>query len=146
MEAAIITGAATITVAVIGLISAIIANRKKTEEIVKAVVKEEVTKGNAETNKQIAEVQATLDSHIKESEVDKAKAQRDRILRFYDEICAKIDHSEPVYLGILDDIDEYEAYCSAHPDFKNSRGKMAMTHIRDTYDMLKSTGQFEPKE
>ena len=66
MEAAIITGAATITVAVIGLISAIIANRKKTEEVVKAVVKEEVSRGNAETNKRINDLEKSIDANEKD--------------------------------------------------------------------------------
>lgn len=66
MEAAIITGAATIIVAVIGLISAIIANRKKTEEIVKAVVKEEVGRGNAETNKRINDLEKSIDANEKD--------------------------------------------------------------------------------
>lgn len=150
METAIIGGAATITVALIGLISTIIVNRKKTAEALKTTVSETVSEAvktaTAETNKRVDTLQATLDLHMREGDEDKAKRKRDSILRFYDEICAHRDHSEPVWLGVLDEIDEYEAYCDTHPAFKNSRGKMAMKHIRETYDTLKSTGQFEIKE
>lgn len=146
MEAAVIGGAATIVVALIGLISATITNRKKTEEAVKAAVKDEMRTANAETNKRISAVQDALDAHIAESGVEKAKNQRQQILRFYDEICAGRKHSEAVFENIIDDIDEYEEYCRTHPGFKNSRGQLAMKHIRDTYDTLKSGGKFEIKE
>ena len=64
----ILKACAPILVALVGIIPTIISNRKKTQS-------------------DIATLQKTLDSHIKEDEDEKARNQRYRILRFYDEIC-----------------------------------------------------------
>jgi hypothetical protein len=87
-------------------------------------------------------VQRTLDNHIKEDEDDKARNQRYRILRFYDEMCEHRRHSESHFEDILDDIDDYEEYCNRHPDFRNSRGHIAMKNIQSTYDKLKANNGF----
>lgn len=138
MLGTILTAVAPIIVALVGIIPTIIANRKKTEKT--------LSNNNVAMEKRLAKMQSTLDQHIKEGEIDKAKSQRIQILRFYDEICAGRKHSESVFEDIVDTIDEYEKYCEAHPDFKNNRGKLAMVHVKDTYDTLKSGGKFEIKE
>lgn len=138
MLVSILTACAPIIVALVGIIPTIIANRKKTEKT--------LSNNNVAMEKRLAKMQSTLDAHIKEGEVDRAKSQRVQILRFYDEIVAGRKHSESVFEDIIDMIDEYEKYCEAHPVFKNSRGQFAMKHIRDTYDTLKSGGKFEIKE
>jgi len=123
-----------IAVAFIAIIPSIRTNRKKTEESIKA--------SNESTEKTVAKVQTTLDNHIREDEDEKARNQRYRILRFYDELCEHRKHSESHFEDILDDIDDYEKYCAAHPDFRNSRGKVAMEYIKDTYSKIKSNGGF----
>lgn len=138
MLGTILTAVAPIIVALVGIIPTIIANRKKTEKT--------LSNNNVAMEKRLAKMQSTLDQHIKEGEIDKAKSQRIQILRFYDEICAGRKHSESVFEDIVDTIDEYEKFCEAHPDFKNNRGKLAMVHVKDTYDTLKSGGKFEIKE
>ncbi len=120
---AVLTACAPILVALIGIIPTIISNRKKTET-------------------SIAELQRTLNAHIAEGEEDQAKNQRYRILRFYDELCDQRRHSESHFEDILDDIDEYETYCSKHPDFRNSRGAAAMEYIKETYARIKARGGF----
>lgn len=112
-----------ILVALVGIIPTIISNRKKTEESIK-------------------NLQTTLDNHIKEDENERARNQRYRILRFYDEVCSGVKHSESHYEDILDDISDYEQYCQKHKDFKNSRGTIAMKEIEDTYKELKKKGSF----
>lgn len=121
--AAVMTAVAPILVALVGIIPTIISNRKKTQS-------------------SIEEVKRTLEAHIREDAEDQAKDQRYRILRFYDEICEHRKHSESHYEDILDDIDEYEVYCSNHPDFKNSRGQAAMNYIKATYATVKAQGGF----
>ena len=90
----------------------------------------------------IAGSEEFLFTHISDGEEEKAKQARQRILRFFDEICAGQEHSESHFEDILDDIDFYETYCSEHPKFKNSRGATAMEQIRDTYKHLKAKGGF----
>ena len=121
--AAVLTAIAPILVALVGIIPTIISNRKKTEN-------------------SIAELQRTLDAHIREDAEDQAKYQRYRILRFYDELCEHRKHSESHFEDILDDIDDYEVYCANHKDFKNSRGQAAMDYIKATYAKVKAKGGF----
>lgn len=130
----ILTVCVPIFVALVGIIPTVISNRKKTQQTLE--------ENRKETKEQLDRVQRTLDNHIKEDEDDKARNQRYRILRFYDEMCADQRHSESHFEDILDDIDAYEEYCEHHPDFKNSRGRLAMRNIRAAYDKLKSNGGF----
>ena len=127
---AVLQACVPILVALVGIIPTIITNRKKTDEALKT------------TQASIQKLQNTLNAHIKEDENEKARNQRYRILRFYDEVCAGQKHSESHYEDILDDISEYEQYCARHPDFKNSRGGIAMQEIEETYKRIKSKGGF----
>ena len=116
-----------ILVALVGIIPTIISNRKKTQT-------------------DIATLQKTLDNHIKEDEAEKARNQRYRILRFFDEICEGRRHSESHYEDIIEDISNYELFCANHPDFRNNRGTIAMNEIQDTYRTIKHEGGFLVKE
>lgn len=127
---AVLQACVPILVALVGIIPTIVSNRKKTDEALKT------------TQASIQKLQNTLNAHIKEDENEKARNQRYRILRFYDEVCAGQKHSESHYEDILDDISEYEQYCARHPDFKNSRGAIAMKEIEETYKRIKSKGGF----
>lgn len=126
----ILEACAPILVALFGIIPTIISNRKKTEETIKA------------TTTSIAALQKSLDEHIKEDEDEKARSQRYRILRFYDELCEGKNHSESHFEDIIDDIDDYEAYCRKHPEFRNNRGEIAMNHIKSVFDKVKAKGGF----
>lgn len=130
----ILTACAPVLVALVGIIPTVISNRKKTQETLE--------QNRKETKEQLDRVQRTLDNHIKEDEDDKARNQRYRILRFYDELCEHRRHSESHFEDILDDIDDYEEYCNRHPDFRNSRGHIAMKNIQATYDRLKADNGF----
>ena len=123
-----------IVVAFVAIIPTIITNRKKTQDSIK--------QSNEATDKRIDKIQSSFDAHVKDYDETKAASQRYRILRFYDEVCAGSKHSESHFEDILDDIDRYEQFCANHPDFHNSRGHLAMQHIRDTYARLKANGGF----
>lgn len=123
-----------IAVALIAIIPTIISNRKKTEQSIKDMTEA--------TDKRVDKLQSSFDSHVNDYEAAKAASQRYRILRFYDEVCEGRKHSESHFEDILDDIDQYETYCSEHPNFKNNRGHVAMQYIRDTYAKVKAKGGF----
>ena len=127
---AVLQACVPILVALVGIIPTIISNRKKTDEAVK------------ETKTTIEAVQKALNSHIREDEDERARNQRYRILRFYDEICSGQKHSESHFEDILDDITDYETYCAKHKDFRNSRGAIAMDAIQETYADIKRHGGF----
>lgn len=61
---------------------------------------------------------------------------RTHILRFCDELLAGQVHSREYFQQQLQDIDTYEAYCAAHPDFKNNYAVIASEHIKNTYKEL----------
>ena len=130
----ILTACSPILVALIAIIPTIISNRKKTEK--------SIQESQASAKKDMEKMQTTLDNHIREDEDEKARNQRYRILRFYDEMCQHHRHSESHFEDILDDIDDYEAYCDDHPDFKNNRGHVAMTYIKAKYGEIKARGGF----
>ena len=137
----ILTASSPMLVALIAIIPTIISNRKKTQESIKAS-NDEMKKQLEETAKQIDGVQITLNAHTREDEDESARNKRYRILRFYDEMCEHRKHSESHFEDILDDIDDYEKYCEAHPQFKNNRGRVAMEHIKAAYGKIKISGGF----
>ena len=67
---------------------------------------------------------------------------RTHILRFDDELLNGVTHSQEYFRQQLDDIDTYEEYCVAHPDFRNSYATIASEHIRETYRKLLESREF----
>ena len=61
---------------------------------------------------------------------------RTHILRFSDEIRNQITHSGEYWEQTLQDVDTYERYCQAHPDFRNNYATLAIDHIKKTYQKL----------
>ncbi len=76
---------------------------------------------------------------LNESEATDA---RYRIIRFDDEIRHHVMHTEEHFNQIMSDIDEYERYCSAHPDYKNSKAVMAIENVRQTYQKCRKENSF----
>ena len=96
---------------------------------------------NADVLKEIEEVktaqrqnQERLESHIKKDDNRNADRRRTRILHFNNEILREIPHTKEEFIEILTDIDAYEHYCDAHPDYKNSRAVHAIRNISRVYD------------
>ena len=130
-----------IFVAIVGIVPTVIANRKKTQSSLTEMQNQIVEDINA-TKTAVKNVQTRLDEHLEEEEEHRAKQCRYRFLRFYDEVCEGVEHSESHWEDVLDDADFYENYCEHHKDFKNSRGKIAIEYLRETYAKLKKTGKF----
>ena len=77
---------------------------------------------------------------LNESEATDA---RYRIIRFDDEIRHRVvKHTEEHFNQIMSDIDEYERYCSTHPDYKNSKAVMAIENVRRTYEKCRKENSF----
>lgn len=83
-----------------------------------------------------AQVEA-VNQHVvaveEKEEENEAVNCRTRILRFGDEIAHEMEHSKEHFDQILSDIDEYEKYCHAHPNFKNNRTKETNQVILGAY-------------
>ena len=67
---------------------------------------------------------------------------RYRILRFDDEIRHKVKHTEEHFNQIIEDIDDYERYCSGHPNYKNSKAVSAIENTRRTYEKCRRENSF----
>ena len=96
---------------------------------------------NAEVIKGLSEVKTAqegalkrLEDHIKLDEKSKADASRARILRFNNELLRDIPHTKEDFIEALKDIDGYERYCRAHPDYENGRAVHAIANIGRAYD------------
>ena len=100
-----------------------------------------VDKIDKELNEKIEKIDERLDTHIKNFEVERAQQLRSKILEFSDSILIGTRHSKETFDDVLSIIDEYDEYCSHHPDFKNHRCTLAVENIQNTYkEKLKTTG------
>lgn len=79
-----------------------------------------------------------------ENRMDKDDADdcRTRILRFADELRRGVEHSEEFFNQILDDISDYERYCSEHPEYKNSKAVNAIAKIDKVYQKCMGENSF----
>ena len=70
-------------------------------------------------DKRLTMLSDKLDEVKASGEEMRAEDARARILRFGDEIGRGIKHSKDTYDQALMDINAYDAYCDAHPHFRN---------------------------
>lgn len=96
---------------------------------------------NAAVLAELSEVKAAqeqtkkrLDEHIKTDTERKVDERRANILRFNNELLRDIPHTKEEFHEALADIDDYEAYCRDHPDYKNGRAVHAIANIGRVYD------------
>ena len=81
----------------------------------------------------IAEISKQQQGLSKKIDENEAKGARRRILRFADELLQKKKHTKDYFDDILADIDMYDRYCKANPDFPNNRTMMAEANIKMAY-------------
>ena len=91
--------------------------------------KNKTMKAIEELSKQITVLQETMDERD-------AVLARTHILRFNDELYNGIRHSREYFVQQLEDCDNYDKFCEAHPKFRNSRTTLASQNIKDTYNKL----------
>lgn len=95
---------------------------------------------NGEVIKEVASLKADIQSVKKDIEgVKAADAERDakqarsRILQFGDELIENERHTKEHFDDVLQDIDDYEAYCREHEEFKNNRTRATTQYILEIY-------------
>ena len=91
---------------------------------------------NDEVLTQVAELKKDLDGFKKESELERVREARQRILRFNDEILFEKRHSKEHFDEILDDINVYERYCREHKEYENNKAVLAISTIKEVYQAL----------
>ena len=89
---------------------------------------------NAEVLEEQKAIRARLEAHIQADDERNADMRRTRILRFNNELIREIPHTKEDFIDILADIDDYEAYCREHPDYRNNRATHAISNIGRVYD------------
>lgn len=89
-------------------------------------LKEYVTKMEGRLTEKIEAIEEKADER-------NAVNARVRILRFADETLEGKRHSKDSFDQCLEDIDDYEDYCDAHPDFKNNQTASTVTYIKKIY-------------
>jgi hypothetical protein len=81
-------------------------------------------------------IKKAIESLADKVDRNQAILARTHILRFDDELINGLEHSKEYFSQQLQDIDTYEAYCQAHPDFKNNYAVIASEHIKKVYAEL----------
>lgn len=89
---------------------------------------------NADLMQELAATKTALEKHIQMDDERNADGHRAKILAFNTELLRGIDHTREDFIEILAEIDCYESYCRAHPDYKNNRAKHAIANIGRVYD------------
>lgn len=89
---------------------------------------------NADLLQELSATKAALDEHIRLDDERNADGHRAKILAFNTELLRGIDHTREDFIEILAEIDCYESYCRAHPDYKNNRAVHAIANIGRVYD------------
>ena len=97
---------------------------------------------NGEVLQEVSDTKAKLESHIQVDDERAADQHRARILAFNTELLRGQRHTREDFIDILTEIDAYESYCKAHPEYKNSRCVHAVANIGRVYDDLLRTGDF----
>lgn len=97
---------------------------------------------NGETLDYVKSIQKTLDEHLQQHDKSQAESNRERILRFADEIYDGKKHSKESYDDIIDIMRDYDKYCEEHKDFLNGRTHAASEIIDSTYKKLFSEHKF----
>lgn len=87
----------------------------------------------AELEKKIDGIQKDIDNLRSEIKKGDALQARRRILRFNDELLSGLKHSKESFDDIIEDLDVYEKFTNANPDFINNRCVLAKQHIKETY-------------
>lgn len=95
-----------------------------------------------EISAEVQSVKDTLTAHIATDAEADAKQARRRIIDFSDECRRGTRHSEEHFDNVLEDIDAYEKYCAAHPQFENRKAVQSIRFIVEIYDECKRKNDF----
>ena len=97
---------------------------------------------NGEVLSELSQLKGRMDRMERQGEQDKMATARIRILRFGDECTCGMPHSEEHFNQVLDDINAYECYCNAHPEYKNAKAVLTIARIKEIYADRLARGDF----
>ncbi len=79
------------------------------------------------------ETRQRMDEHIYMDDQRTADIHRVQILRFNRELLQGLPHTHEDFIEAINEIDYYERYCQAHPEYENNRAVMAIANIKRCY-------------
>lgn len=88
---------------------------------------------NGEVLEQVKDLRKDFDDHVKNTEEERARAARYRILTCEGELRRGIQFTKEAYDELLEDIKRYNHYCATHEDFENYKAVLAIDYILETY-------------
>lgn len=88
---------------------------------------------NDEVLQKVQNIDNKVNQHLEDHGKEYAETNRQRILRFADEVYDGQHHSKESFDNIREIIRKYSLYCETHPDFINNQTEMAVKIINDTY-------------
>lgn len=89
---------------------------------------------NAELIAKVDSMEAKMEKSDEAREKKDAVDIRNRILLFGDEARRGVKHSEEHFNQVLEDITDYELYCSKHPEFPNEKAVITCRRIKEIYE------------
>ena len=89
---------------------------------------------NAELIAKVDSMEAKMEKSDEAREKKDAVDIRNRILLFGDEARRGVKHSEEHFNQVLEDVTDYELYCSKHPDFPNEKAVITCRRIKEIYE------------
>lgn len=84
-------------------------------------------------SKNMDDMSLQIEGIKEEGQEFEARAARNRILSFGDEVYKGVRHSKEFFDHILTDISFYKRYCQEHPDFQNDMTVLTVEHIEECY-------------
>lgn len=108
-------------------------NTKLRQELTTAI--EDIKSVQAENSERLE----SLSRHLYETDATNA---RYRILRFNDEVLHGTRHTKEHFDQILGDINSYESYCNAHPEYENNKAVLAIENIKKVYQKCATDNDF----
>ena len=91
---------------------------------------------------ELIKLNTRLDDIEMELGLERATTARVRILRCSDEITRGVRHSKEYFDQTLEDINNYNLYCGAHPEFKNRKAVLAIENIERAYEKCLQDNDF----
>ena len=98
---------------------------------------------------ELEDVNDKFESHLEEERkykeneaVEKQEARKRRMLIFSDEIREGKNHSQERFNQIIEDLDDYEAFCNNHPDYTNNKANASAKLIKRTYEGKLASNDF----
>lgn len=84
--------------------------------------------------KKVDDIQSKQEEAEAVAEEREAVNCRIRILAFSDELRRNIRHSQESFDQVFSDIDKYEKFCDANPNFQNNKTVLAKERIKAAYE------------